>query len=252
MGRDLSHQEIGELLGAYALDALEPEERRVVDDHLLECRACWTEVRDHHDVAAHLTTAEEAPPAEVWHRIAASLDEVPRPAEAPEAPAIVSLRRRRTFSARFVATGAAVAASIIAVLGVKVVDDGGGATSPPPAGHAQELARAATAAAGDPQARPVSLRSTDGLYFAESVLLPDGSGYLLRHNLPPLPPDRAYQLWGLVGTAKISLGVLGSSPSQAAFRITAPAWALAITQEPAGGVSVTQNDPVVLGSLAVS
>lgn len=250
VGRHLNHHHIEELLGAYALDALDAGERQLVDEHVGDCRSCWAEVRDHYEVAARLAGVAEVPPDRVWAQITASLDEVSPPATMPPPPAIVSLpHRRRTFSLGFVATGAAVAASIIAVLGIKVVDDGGRRNSPVPGGHIQELAGAATAAAGDPTAVPVALNSSDGLYFAEGVVLPDGSGYVVRHNLPPLPADRSYQLWALVGTAKISLGVLGPAPSQAAFRVAAPAWALAITEEAAGGVSVTQNEPVVVGRL---
>jgi hypothetical protein len=38
MGRELSHAEVADLLGAYALDALEPAELQVVDRHVQGCR----------------------------------------------------------------------------------------------------------------------------------------------------------------------------------------------------------------------
>ena len=39
---ELTHSEIEELLGAYALDALEPEEKAQVEGHLRECIRCIT------------------------------------------------------------------------------------------------------------------------------------------------------------------------------------------------------------------
>ena len=47
MGRELSHEEVADLLGAYALDALEPAELQAVDRHVQGCRACLAEVAEH-------------------------------------------------------------------------------------------------------------------------------------------------------------------------------------------------------------
>jgi anti-sigma factor RsiW len=46
--------EIKELLGAYALDALEPDERAMVEAHLRTCVRCSVEVARHHEVAGLL------------------------------------------------------------------------------------------------------------------------------------------------------------------------------------------------------
>ncbi len=43
MGRELSHEEVSGLLGAYALDALEPGELQTVDRHVQGCKACLAE-----------------------------------------------------------------------------------------------------------------------------------------------------------------------------------------------------------------
>ena len=68
-------------------------------------------------------------------------------------------------------------------------------------------------------------------------------------NLPELPPDRTYQLWAVVGTSKISVGVLGTSVEPLAFRAAADVSALAITAERAGGVVVSERQPTVLGTV---
>jgi hypothetical protein len=47
--------------------------------------------------------------------------------------------------------------------------------------------------------------------------------------------------------AKISLGVLGGRPDVSAFRMNGPVVAYAVTEEAAGGVAGTENQPVVVG-----
>lgn len=59
-------------LAVYALSALDDAERQAVDDHLAGCADCRTELDAHHESLASLTT-DEAPPAAVWDRIAATI-----------------------------------------------------------------------------------------------------------------------------------------------------------------------------------
>jgi hypothetical protein len=56
-----------------------------------------------------------------------------------------------------------------------------------------------------------------------------------------------YQLWAVRADAKISLGVLGQNPQASAFRMTGPVVAYAVTEEGAGGVAASQNQPVIVG-----
>ena len=71
-------------------------------------------------------------------------------------------------------------------------------------------------------------------------------------NLPALPADRTYQLWGVVDDQAISLGVLGTNPDITAFQVDDAnrVAAYAITDEAAGGVIASQNQPVVVGETA--
>jgi len=184
----------------------------------------------------------------VWDRIAGSLEEKPPPLDL--AP-VVPLRPGRGAGMRAAAMVAAVAAVIIGLMGVKIVDDGRRIDRITAGVHSEELERAANAALADPAADEVVLRSEDGARFAEAVMLDDGTGYLVRHNLPPLPPDRTYQLWAVSGTSTISVGVLGASPEVVAFQATGPVSALAVTEEPAGGVVTTERSPVVVGRTSV-
>ena len=74
----MAHHEIEELLGAYALDAVDAEEARVVEEHLLVCPRCRAEVAEHREVAALLTSGTSEPvPDGVWNRIAADLGDSP-------------------------------------------------------------------------------------------------------------------------------------------------------------------------------
>jgi len=254
----VNHYEAAELLGAYALDALDPDEHEAVERHVRDCRACQTEVSEHREMAALLTPGWVKAPEGVWDRIAGSLEEKPPPLElARVAPSesrsgsVVPLRPSRGVGLRAAAMVAAIAAVVIGLMGVKIVDDGRRLDRITAGVHSEELQQAANAAMVDPAADKVALRSEDGAWFAEAVLLDDGTGYLVKHNLPPLSGDRTYQLWALAGTSKISVSTLGPAPKVSAFNATGPVWALAITEEPAGGVVTTDRAPVVLGRTSV-
>ncbi len=108
------------------------------------------------------------------------------------------------------------------------------------------VANAAYAALANPDAEKVDLASPDGKPMAKLVRLPDGTGYLVPTNLGPPPAGRVYQLWAVRSDAKISLGVLGVS-EVAAFRMTGPVAAFAVTEEKAGGVGVSENQPLMVG-----
>ena len=72
---------LDELLGAYALDAVSDEERRMVDEYLMVSPRARQEVSEHREVATMLAWTGMSAPDGLWERIAASLDsaEPPRP-----------------------------------------------------------------------------------------------------------------------------------------------------------------------------
>lgn len=270
MGGDLNHAEVVDLLGAYALDALDPAERRAVDQHLEGCRACLDEIMAHREVAGLLTPGWGSPPPGLWDRIAASLEEVPPPLDLAQvralraresqpppaaAPAPTFGRRRAGGPRRSIGLGIAAMVAVAAVamvgfLGVRVADDRRQIRSLAVGQHGDELQRSANAALADPEARKVALVSADGYRNAQAVVLPDGTGYVVKSNLPALAKERTYQLWAIEGTSRISVGVLGPQPGIVPFKMDpAAVSALAITDEAAGGVISTTKDPVVLGKL---
>jgi hypothetical protein len=71
----MEHEAIEELLGAYALDAVTPEEHELVRRHLEECPRCADEVALHHEVAGLLANTGQDAPGELWDRIADRLDQ---------------------------------------------------------------------------------------------------------------------------------------------------------------------------------
>ncbi len=258
MGRELSHADAAELLGVYALDALDVDEREAVESHASECGACQAEISQHREVAAFLAPGWSQAPPGLWDRIAESLEETPPPLSMPPTPAapaaplapVVPLARppRRSRAVTAVAAMVAVAAmTLAAALGLKVVDDGRRIDDLKQQAAGTEFDRTVKAALADPSARRVNLQRADGGVGAEAVMLPDGTGYLTNARLAQLPSDRTYQLWALVGTSRISVGVLGSKVGSAGFRAPPNSAGFALTTEEAGGVVASTNDPVVVG-----
>jgi anti-sigma factor RsiW len=261
---DLTHSQLQELLGAYALDAVDDDERDLVEAHLVGCPRCRAEVAEHREVAARLAHTGTAAPPGLWDRIAASLEEAPpplvlpppgthgvatRPDPDPAAPgsapagAIPIRRGGPPPAVRWLAAAAAVAALVVAVAGIRVALDSRRAS------WGDALARSFVAALSDRGSKTVVLRSPDGRLSAQLVLAPDGTGYLAASELPRLAPDRTYQLWALVGDQRVSSGVLGARPGLRAFPADPAAAGYAITEERAGGVATTTHQPVVVGLL---
>jgi len=244
MSGTYSHQDIEDLLGAFALDAVDDDERDIVEGHLAGCPRCRAEVERHRETAALLAQGGERAPEGVWDRIAEALDEAP--------PALgLAPVARRTIPLRLAALTMAVAAAVALFLGVTL-----GRHDNHRLDNIDKLAQAiqeanvngaAFAALSDPAAEQVKLASADGKASARVVRLPDGTGYLVPGTLAPLPSGRVYQLWAVRSDAKISLGVLGADPGVSAFRMTGPVSAYAVTDEAAGGVATTANQPVIVG-----
>lgn len=238
----LTHDEIRELLAAYALDAVDRDEAETLDLHLRDCPRCRAEVADHREAASALAAGHEPAPMRLWDNIVAELEAAP-PMELASVVPIRSAPWRRSLR---VGVGA-VAAAALAVLGVRVVEQDQRIDSMQTALEDRTVLAAALAAHGNPDARQAELRSANGVVLARAVLVPDGTGYLWSDGLPRTAPDRTYQLWAIVGTERISAGVLGPSPNVAPFRIAGDVVGLAITEEVAGGVVASENQPVASG-----
>jgi anti-sigma factor RsiW len=238
--------DLDELLGAYALDAVDDDERRRVEEYLAANPRAANEVREHREVATMLSfSGGDAPPG-LWERIAAELDGRP-PAPGPELARVLPMeqsarrrRRMRSVGAWLAATAAAVLVAVVLV-GILDGDDGSG----------DPLLAAADAARADRDSRTATLAADGSEATAEAIVDEDGHGYLVASDLPSLADDQTYQLWGFVGDNAISLGVLGPNPEIETFTIEADVDAFAVTIEPAGGVVSNANpDGAYVGTVA--
>jgi hypothetical protein len=231
----MAHAEVQELLGAFALDALDPGEADVVELHLRDCPRCRAEVAEYRETAALLAFGGVDAPAGVWEKIQASLEEAPPKLELAR---VVPMRTSRwqTYGAKL-AAAAAVVISLVA-LGVSVLRDDGDTTT--------SLDSEIAAMALNPDAQQVHLVSGDGKGSADVILL-GGKAYLMKHTLPKLGDDETYQLWGQRGETKVSLGVLGNDPGRTQLPLGADYDALAITAEKRPGVVSSSNPAVVAG-----
>lgn len=247
----VSHAEMRELLGAYAVHALEDDEFERVAAHLDGCPECRDEVDDLLDASASLgLSAIEPPSSALWERIAAEV-------RAPAAAAVVDVTRDRM--APVIALDAAreakrerrskwrigVASAAAAVaLAVPITSALSGSAAP-------SLAALAKTASNSDGARVVSLASADGLRLADVVVTKDGKGYLQHSTLPALPVGKTYQLWALAGDKAVSAGVLGPNPDVSAFTVNPAISAMAISVEPASGSAQPTTTPVASAAVAV-
>lgn len=254
-----SHEEIIELLGAYALDAVEPHEAEVVEAHLAGCPRCAAEVAEHREVAAMLAHSGAPAPDGLWARIAESLEETPPTITLPlpgppRADArVVELGARRRGPVPWLPVGAAAAAVLVVVgvvAGLLVAGDSGGAPDRSADVAIVELEDVARRVLNDPDVTRVTLTAPDGGLEAPAAIDDDGSGYLLASALPALDPSRTYQLWGVHGDVVVSLGVLGAEPGVVAFHADEGLQALVITEEVSGGVPSSSNPAFLVGELS--
>lgn len=237
----MTHDELRDLLGVYALDAVDDAERRLIDDHLAACAECRDEVDRHRSVAALLSEADAAVPAGLWSRVESDL-------RGRDASAVRTLPRRRWSLPAM----SAAAAALVALVGVQTVrldtaKDRLAAAEQRTAVLEQALAagaldEVARLAAADPRSRTLALAGEGG--GGVVILLPDGTGLLASHNLSPLDPSHTYQLWAVLDGEVISAGLLGADPGVVPFHIDpARLDGLVITQESAGGVAVSAQPP---------
>ncbi len=252
----MTHDQANELLGAYALDAVDGDEFTELEGHLETCPRCRAELDSFREVAAAMGNSVEPLPEQLWSQIAIRLPEHQEDEEPPPMPRLTpesrspfrapadGRRRRQRNTVSVIGAIAVAAAAVAVVLGIGLVHADSKVSNLQSA-QAQPSA-AVTAALHAPGHRLVTLDTASNTQVAQVVVVPSGQGYLVSSKLPPLGGGRTYQLWAIEGKQPISLGLLGGSPRQAAFTMagsTRPSH-LAITAEPAGG-AVAPTSPIV-------
>ena len=257
----MSHEEASELLGAYALDAVDADEVIQVEEHLDTCPRCRAELDELREVAGALGNSVAEPPEALWSGIVSRLPErqegeepvppMPRLSgqerfALPRADAGDATHGESRCSSPPWAAFAVAAAAVAVVLGIGLVQ----------ADHkVSHLQQAAGHQAGAAVAAALELPGHQVIDLESRHEPPAGRVRrgARRAGLPGLlAPAQALRrgtrtsCGGSSGTQPISLGLLGASPHQATFTMAGSVqpMQLSITAEPAGG-SVTPTGSIV-------
>jgi anti-sigma factor RsiW len=249
MNRRLTPAEMDELLGAYALDAVDADEREQIEEYLEENPRARAEVTEHREVAAMMSLAGGQAPDGLWDRIAGELGPDASDGVVPQLRLVPVAEKPKPARRWWGIALASVAAAAIAILGVTVVHQGHRIDDLEAVTSKDSVVVGAAEAMTDPSARLTSLTTPDGATMADVVVQASGQGYLVPRTMPTLASDRTYQMWGVIGDEVISLGVLGNEPSVSAFHTDPRVKTIMVTDEVRGGVPVTEQTPVSQGDL---
>ena len=270
---ELQREELQDLLGAFALDAVDDDEREQIERYLETDPRARAEVESFREVASMLAMSGADAPSGIWDRIVGEIDgeqrdlggsgiELPAPPElniraGREVVTPISDGRQRRESRhrsvgwRWVGAAAAVAATLIAVLSVQVLRQNDRIDRLDAAMSRDSVRQGAETASAARGSRTVALTSDSGSEVASIVLRPSGTGYFVSQGLEAAPAGEVYQLWALVGDPNqpeaISAGVLGRDPRVAGFRFSGPVNGFAVTKEKAPGVVSSSQKPEATG-----
>ena len=249
----MNEQEAEELLGAYALDALPPDEAAAVRAHLAGCAAHAAKAAELRAIARELHAASDAvaAPAALRSRVLDAIAREPQASATPTPARLSDARTRTAPESRIqwrpsnvrgfpsVAMGfGALAAALLVVIG------GLTAWNVTLRNRLDDRLDASRATAVAPLTGSASGRGVV-LYFADNkkaVVVGDG--------MPVLDASKTYQLWRLDAAGKPSSGgLMRPDASGHATMVVdydaSTATTLAITIEPAGGSPQPTSDPVL-------
>jgi len=228
--------DVHELTAAYALDALDADEREAYEAHLGRCKPCREELAALGETAAALAWGVESPPPPPALR-ARILD-----AAARERENVIPLPARRPWVVRTTAAVAAVAACAAVALGVW-------ATTLSHSLDSERSARAAEARAVqiymDPSSTKIALHGGSGMLAVD----PAGRGVLVVNRLPAAPVNKIYEAWVIPpGSKPIKAGLFkgGGSMTMVPLEQSVPVGSMvATTVERAGGADAPTDSPIL-------
>ncbi len=237
-------QDLHALTGAYALDALDPLEAELFEEHLDHCAACRREVAEFQATASQLGDAvATTPPADlkaaVLERVAVTRQESPRVVALPTA-------RLRQW-----ALPAAAALTAIAVgLGVVVTQLQSRITD------LEDRNAMVMAIMAEPDVVMTAAPGPDGAQ-AHAMLSPSrGEGMVAFSNLQPAPADQVFQLWAIAADGIHPMDLFEVGPDGRTVRLLrgdmAGVTALGVTMEPAGGSPQPTSAPMIVIDLTTA
>ena len=249
---DRNGVDIHALSGAYAVDALDEQERAGFEKHLTECEPCRLDVAELTEAAAHLgALSETEPPPGLRADVLAGISAIrPLPPATGDPSAPGTGRAGGTAAARrwrSLARGRLVLAAAVAVLaaatGITVWQPWADDSSRPPA-QGVSLANRVIA---DPDARKVTVGFPSGAKATAFLSAREGRAALVTSDMPPAPDGKAYQLWLRDSAGDVRpAGLMPDEPTQTVLLegdASDANWA-GITVEPARG-SVTPTGQLV-------
>jgi hypothetical protein len=210
--------DIHALSGAYAIDALESDERELFRQHLAQCPDCQAEVDSLREAAALLpeTTSTPPPPA-LRDRVLAEIATVrPLPPEVGKdeaipfhervepTAAVIPLARRRRFRLALVA-----AAAVAALIGGGVV-----ASQPWQDDTSEQQLSLADQVLRDPRATHVRLDFDGGATATVTRSEKHGRAVIVTSKMPAAPEGKVYELWLQVDGDMVPAGVMPRKPDQ--------------------------------------
>ena len=224
--------------GAYALDALTPDEHELFKQHLATCASCRAELVELQATAARLTDVTwSAPPASLKRRL---MDAVSRSSQ--ERPVNVRLARGPWQRRAPMLLAAAAVLVVIASLGTSLVERNRISDL-----ETQQSALAEVLTADDKTM--LVRRLDDGGSVTMFVSASLDQAVMAMDELPPLDDKHSYQIWRIQRGGPVSEVVISRDQSTGAVtRLVddvGDTEALAITVEPAGGSPQPTTEPIV-------
>ncbi|MCT9107194.1 MULTISPECIES: anti-sigma factor [Streptomyces] len=256
----LLRRDLHSLAAPYALDALEPDERRRFERHLQGCPRCAAEVRELGEDAVRLAWSTTAPaPAALRERVLTAVRTTPQEAPDPSHPAHPSQalpngvprgraahgpardrtpRFRSLLAPLSTATAAAalVVASLFAVQATQTQDK-----LDQERAQAREIAHVLAA----PDARATSDRDAQGRGIGVVASASERRAVVTLSGLATPSGGRVHQLWLMRPNVQPrSLGLFEGDTPLIADGLSTNATSLAVTVEPQGGSTQPTTSPV--------
>jgi anti-sigma factor RsiW len=273
----MAHEEFEDAVASYAIDALDPGDRRAFEAHLSTCARCQAELAELRRVVAGIgmTTEPVAPPAALKARTIAFAAARGVDARIPGgAPARVTPLPATRPVPRFeilpwlVAAAAVVIAAVSGLYAVSLRSR---------VNALEQIATAASAQADRLRQELMSVRTKSEVLIqtVRIISAPDVHQVVLKgqaaavgasgrafwsqaqgivfnaEQLPALTPDRVYQLWVIADGKPVGVTAFTPTNGSASLTMALPAGiakvsAVAVTNEPAPNGSQTPTLPILL------